>query len=159
MSSYSVPEAEVASVRRGTRVRFRVPAYPEKTFSGAVSRVHQSLDPKTRTMAVELDVANPRNELSPGMYPQIDWPARSGSMRSSCRRHRGRNNNRAHVCCPCWFRWTRRVGERTTRGPAGEMVEVLGALSPATWSYGAAAMKFARALGCRCGRRVRRTRT
>ena len=55
----SVPEAVVASVRRGTRVQFRVPAYPDKAFSGAVSRVDQSLDAKTRTMAVELDVESP----------------------------------------------------------------------------------------------------
>lgn len=75
-----VPETAVAAVRRGTRVQFRVPAYPGRTFMGTVARVDRSLDPKTRTMAVELDVSNPRNELSPGMYPQIDWPTGSGNM-------------------------------------------------------------------------------
>ncbi|MBL8209607.1 MAG: efflux RND transporter periplasmic adaptor subunit [Bryobacterales bacterium] len=49
-----VPEAEVASVRRGARIEFRVPAYPNKTFSGSVARLDRSLDPKTRTMAVEV---------------------------------------------------------------------------------------------------------
>ena len=75
-----VPEANVASVRRGARVQFRVPAYPGKTFSGSVARIDRSLDPKTRTMAVELEVSNPRNELAPGMYPQIDWPASGGNL-------------------------------------------------------------------------------
>lgn len=70
-----VPEVNVASVRRGTRVEFRVPAFPGRTFSGSVARIDRSLDPKTRTMPVELDVANPRNELSPGMYPEVSWPA------------------------------------------------------------------------------------
>lgn len=70
-----VPEASVASVRRGARVPFSLPAYPGRTFTGTVARIDRSLDPKTRTMAVELDVANPRNELSPGMYPQVSWPA------------------------------------------------------------------------------------
>lgn len=71
----SVPEANVASIRRGTRVDFRVPAFAGRTFIGNVARIDRSLDPKTRTMAVELDVANPRNELSPGMFPEVSWPA------------------------------------------------------------------------------------
>jgi RND family efflux transporter MFP subunit len=71
-----VPESEVAGVRLGTRVQFRVPAHPTRTFSGTVARIDRSLDPKTRTMAVELDVQNPRNELSPGMFPEVAWPAR-----------------------------------------------------------------------------------
>jgi len=71
-----LPEAEIGSVRTGTRVSFKVPAYPGRTFSGAVARVDRSLDAKTRTMAVELDVQNPRNELAPGMYPEIAWPAK-----------------------------------------------------------------------------------
>ena len=75
-----VPEAQVASVRRGMRVQFQVPAYPGRAFNGTVARIDRSLDPKTRTMAVELEVSNPRNELSPGMYPQINWPTRSGNL-------------------------------------------------------------------------------
>lgn len=74
-----VPEAEVASVRPRTRVEFRVPAYPGRSFAGTVARIDRALDPKTRTMAVELDVSNPRNELSPGMYPEVSWPARGGA--------------------------------------------------------------------------------
>lgn len=77
----AVPESEVSSVRSRARVQFRVPAYPGRTFSGTVARVDRSLDPKTRTMAVELDVLNARNELSPGMYPEVDWPVR-GSGKS-----------------------------------------------------------------------------
>jgi membrane fusion protein, multidrug efflux system len=70
----AVPEANVASVRRSARVDFRVPGHPGRTFTGTVARSDRSLDPKTRTMAVELDVANTRNDLSPGMYPQVSWP-------------------------------------------------------------------------------------
>jgi hypothetical protein len=35
------------------------------------------VDPKTRTMSVELDVANISGLLAPGMYPQLNWPVRS----------------------------------------------------------------------------------
>jgi RND family efflux transporter MFP subunit len=71
-----VPESEVAGIRRGSRVEFRVPAYPRRKFAGTLARVDRSLDPKTRTMPVELDVMNAGNELSPGMFPEVSWPAR-----------------------------------------------------------------------------------
>jgi RND family efflux transporter MFP subunit len=71
-----VPEADAAGVRRSVRVSFRVPAFPGRTFSGTVARVDRSLDPKTRTMPVELDVTNSRGELAPGMFAEVSWPAR-----------------------------------------------------------------------------------
>jgi membrane fusion protein, multidrug efflux system len=72
----AVPETETAGVRRGTRVEFRVPAFPGRMFAGTVARIDRSLDPKTRTMPVELDVSNPKDDLAPGMYPEVSWPAR-----------------------------------------------------------------------------------
>jgi len=71
-----VPESQVAGVARGNQVTFTVPAYPGQTFRGTVARVSQTLDTRTRSMAVELDVANPGGHLSPGMYADVDWPVR-----------------------------------------------------------------------------------
>ncbi len=71
-----VPEPDVSGIASGARLNFTVPAWPGQTFSGVVSRVARSLDPKTRTMAVELDVANPKGALAPGMYPEVQWPVR-----------------------------------------------------------------------------------
>jgi membrane fusion protein, multidrug efflux system len=73
----AVPEAGVGGIVRGARVAFRVPAYPERSYAGTLARMSHALDPKTRTMAVELDVANPSGELAPGMYPTVKWPQRS----------------------------------------------------------------------------------
>jgi hypothetical protein len=39
-----------------------------------VARVAHSLDEKTRTMAVEMDVFNRDGALAPGMYPAVKWP-------------------------------------------------------------------------------------
>jgi RND family efflux transporter MFP subunit len=72
----AVPEEDVGGIVRGARVEFRVPAYPERTYSGTVARISHALDPKTRTMAVELDVFNRDGSLSPGMYPSVKWPSR-----------------------------------------------------------------------------------
>jgi RND family efflux transporter MFP subunit len=72
----AVPEEDVGGIVRGANVVFHVPAYPERAYSGTVARIAHSLDPKTRTMAVELDVGNGDGSLAPGMYPSVKWPVR-----------------------------------------------------------------------------------
>jgi multidrug efflux pump subunit AcrA (membrane-fusion protein) len=39
--------------------------------------VARSIDPKTRTMPVELETPNTSGALAPGMYAQVNWPVRS----------------------------------------------------------------------------------
>ena len=73
----AVPEAVVAGIVKGAQVPFTLPAFPGETFHGSVSRIAHSLDDKTRTMAVEIDVGNPGLRLAPGMYPEVRWPVRS----------------------------------------------------------------------------------
>lgn len=70
----AVPEAYVAGVAAGAKVSFSVPAYPNRSFSGIVARIADSLDANTRTMPVELDVANPDWLLHAGMFPTVSWP-------------------------------------------------------------------------------------
>jgi hypothetical protein len=41
-----------------------------------VGLLAHDLDPKTRTMAVELDVKNPDLRLGAGMYPEVQWPVK-----------------------------------------------------------------------------------
>lgn len=72
----AVPESEVAGIVSGARVPFTVPAWPAQSFSGVVARVAHTLEAKTRTMAVELDVPNASGQLAPGMYPEVQWPVR-----------------------------------------------------------------------------------
>jgi len=71
-----VPEEDAGAIVRGAPVSFHVPAYPERTYSGTVARISHVLDPKTRSMPVELDVNNPDGSLAPGMYPSVRWPVR-----------------------------------------------------------------------------------
>ena len=70
----AVPETYVGGVEPGARVTFTVPAFPDRTFSGTVARLAESVDPATRTMPVEMDVWNPRGDLRSGMFPQVTWP-------------------------------------------------------------------------------------
>jgi membrane fusion protein (multidrug efflux system) len=72
-----VPEEDVSGIARGARVAFEAPAWPGRHYVGTVARVSHALDPKTRTMPVELDVLNGDRSLAPGMYPTVKWPVRS----------------------------------------------------------------------------------
>jgi RND family efflux transporter MFP subunit len=124
-----VPESEVASVRNGMRVDFHVPAFPGRTFTGRVARIDRSLDAKTRTMPVELDVSNPRNQLSPGMFPEIVWPG-GGAGQSLLVPPTAvvTTTERTFVIR---VRDGRAEWVNVRRGkPAGDMVEVLGPLVP-----------------------------
>jgi RND family efflux transporter MFP subunit len=76
----AVPEADVAAVVRGADVEFTVPARLGVVFHGRVARLAETVDPKTRTMAVELDVTNADGKLAAGMYPEVRWPARSSAQ-------------------------------------------------------------------------------
>jgi RND family efflux transporter MFP subunit len=73
----SVPEEYAGGLAQGAAVPFRVPAHPERSYSGTVARIAHALDPKTRTMPVELEVGNRDGSLAPGMYPTVKWPVRS----------------------------------------------------------------------------------
>ena len=74
----AVPEALAGGIRKGARVTFTVAAFPGQHFTGLVARPAYAMDPKTRTMPVELDVANPGLRLAPGMYAEATWPAARG---------------------------------------------------------------------------------
>lgn len=72
----AVPEVDISGIEQGARVTFTVPAYPGEHFTGPVAHIAHSMDAKTRSMAVELDVANAGIRLTPGMYPTVEWAVR-----------------------------------------------------------------------------------
>ena len=43
-----------------------------------MARPAYAVDPKTRTMPVELDVTNSGRKLTPGMYSEVQWPVSRG---------------------------------------------------------------------------------
>jgi membrane fusion protein, multidrug efflux system len=71
-----VPEPYTGQIAPGQSVKFSVPAFPGQTFHGTITRIAHSVDMKTRTMPVEMDVDNASGLLAPGMYPEVEWPVR-----------------------------------------------------------------------------------
>ncbi|MEE9296518.1 MAG: efflux RND transporter periplasmic adaptor subunit [Phycisphaerae bacterium] len=66
-----IPEPDARYVRVGTDVNITVKALGEHPFPAKVSRTASALNPKTRTMRVEVDVDNKDNRFTPGMYAQV----------------------------------------------------------------------------------------
>jgi RND family efflux transporter MFP subunit len=62
-----VPESAVSRIHVGAPVDVKVQAL-SRSFDGKVARFSDKLNPDTRTMETEVDVANPKLELVPGMY-------------------------------------------------------------------------------------------
>ncbi len=71
----AMPESEYGRVKIGQRLEFTVASYPGKKFVGVVARSSKSLDTKTRTIPIELDVQNGSGALAPGMYAEVLLPA------------------------------------------------------------------------------------
>lgn len=67
-----VPERDIARVTVGAPVTITADPYREQTFAGRVVRVVHSLDPRTRTMGVEVDIPNPDGKLKPGMFARAE---------------------------------------------------------------------------------------
>jgi RND family efflux transporter MFP subunit len=65
------PESVVPQIQIGRHVKIKVPAL-DQSFDGLVARFTGKVDPATRTMETEVDVANPRRLLKPGMYAYAD---------------------------------------------------------------------------------------
>ena len=63
-----VPESDAPYIRVGTVAHVDVKALGGSGFEATVSRTAGALKPETRTMRVEIDVANAEGRLLPGMY-------------------------------------------------------------------------------------------
>ncbi|HUX66259.1 MAG TPA: efflux RND transporter periplasmic adaptor subunit [Terriglobales bacterium] len=68
-----VPEAEAVGMQLGLRLPFTVSSQPGRRFEGTVARIAHSVRRETRTMPIELDVANPDLALAPGMFAHVAW--------------------------------------------------------------------------------------
>ena len=71
-----VPETLLGAMSPGATAAFTVGAFPGARFSGTVKRIADSLDQKTRSMPVELDVDNLDGRLAPGMFADVLWPVK-----------------------------------------------------------------------------------
>jgi membrane fusion protein (multidrug efflux system) len=65
------PQGVIGFIQRGMPAQLTVQDFPGRVFTGTVTRFATSLDLSTRTMLTEVDIANPKHELYPGMYANV----------------------------------------------------------------------------------------
>jgi membrane fusion protein, copper/silver efflux system len=62
---------DAARVRFGQRVEARVQSLPGQAFEGRVAFIHPTVDEKTRTVDVRVEMENPGRRLRPGDYASV----------------------------------------------------------------------------------------
>jgi HlyD family secretion protein len=67
----SVTEKDFPHIEKGMKVEIKVDAYPEKVFTGTVSIINPTIDPRTRTGEIEIHIPNKDLTLSSGMFAHI----------------------------------------------------------------------------------------
>jgi RND family efflux transporter MFP subunit len=66
-----VPENDVPHLHIGDPAIVKASGFDGKPFIGKVTRFSLRLDPETRNMRTEIDLANPEERLYPGMYAEV----------------------------------------------------------------------------------------
>jgi membrane fusion protein (multidrug efflux system) len=67
-----VVEKDIPLIKIGQAAEVRAEAYPDRVFTGRVTRVVQALNRATRTMTVEVDLPNPDRMLKGGMFARVE---------------------------------------------------------------------------------------
>ena len=71
-ASFNVYEKDLAGIKLGLKVLVKSVAYPEKTFEGKLVYISPSVDEKTRTIKIRVDVSNKEHLLKFGMFVTAD---------------------------------------------------------------------------------------
>jgi RND family efflux transporter MFP subunit len=67
----NVPETMAGYVQEGGPATINFPGFPGQKFSGKVVRTAGAIDPTSRTLLTEIDVANESGQLFPGAYSPV----------------------------------------------------------------------------------------
>jgi len=70
-----VPQPLASGITAGMPAKVRVRQYPGRDFEARITRTAGALDPATRTLNVEAQVANDKGELLPGAYADVTFAA------------------------------------------------------------------------------------
>lgn len=73
-----VPQQYLYSITSGQKAELGFLEIPGKSFEATVTRLAGAVDPTTRTLQVELQVPNPKNEIFAGSYAQVRFKENAG---------------------------------------------------------------------------------
>lgn len=68
----NVTEGDYSKIKNGMNVNIKFDVFPEEIFTGKIKQVYPTIDTKTRTFAVEISIANPKQRIKPGMFARVE---------------------------------------------------------------------------------------
>ena len=66
-----IPEQSIGQVKIGQGISLQTSTYPDRNFSGVVTRISPSLNVTSRTLTVEAEVDNGEGRLKPGQFATV----------------------------------------------------------------------------------------
>lgn len=66
-----VPQSAAGDMKVGVDAKITTSTIADKVFEGKIARTADAIDPQARTLRVEVDLPNPKQELVPGTYVDI----------------------------------------------------------------------------------------
>lgn len=67
----SIPESDLPFINQGIKANLRFPSAPHAAPVAEIDYIYPTIDPKTRTARVRLELDNPQGDLQPGAYADI----------------------------------------------------------------------------------------
>ena len=74
----NVPQTYSQSAAPGATAQLTLSEFPGRTFTGKLVRTARAIDPASRTLLVEIDVANRDGKLMPGAYTEVHMNVHDG---------------------------------------------------------------------------------
>lgn len=68
-------ESEIGRIRTGQEVEIKFVSYPGQKFKGKVEAISPLINPEDKTCQVHIAVANPKEEIKPGMHAEVEIAA------------------------------------------------------------------------------------
>lgn len=70
--NFKIPQRLLADLSIGQQVLVAVDAFTGRHFEGLVTAIDTAVDPATRNFSVQATITNPKEELRPGMFAQVE---------------------------------------------------------------------------------------
>jgi len=125
----AIPEAMAGTLRNNDTLSFYLSAFPGKEFKGRIARKSMNINLQYRSEPVELDVYNPDETLTPGMYADVLFDSKGNPHALSVPRTAVVTSTERKYVIAVRNGKTVRVDVQTGN-ESGDRVEVLGTLQP-----------------------------
>jgi RND family efflux transporter MFP subunit len=132
----AVSELALSKINQGQRVKVKLDAFPNESYTGTVTRISPAANPQTRQVPVEVTVPNPQGRIGSGLLARVSFPRqeRKRVVIPEAALQQETENNTATVFTlntttkpPTVQAQTVQLGDR-----ANQKVEILSGLSPQT---------------------------